>query len=196
MPSFGMLGMSLMSDQPDEPLPPLVYPLATPPARTLPPQEAGERETLTAFLDFQRATLAVKCAGLTAEQLRIQAVAPSNLSLLGLVRHMAEVERNWFRPVLAGEPMASIFAAGLDPEPSFAEVADADPDQALTAWEAECARSRELVAAAASLEVAGDRDGRGTFSLRWVLVHLIEEYARHNGHADLLRERIDGVTGQ
>ena len=185
-----------MSDQTVEDLPTLVYPLATPPARTLPPHEAGERETLTAFLDFQRATLAVKCAGLTAEQLRIQAAQPSNLSLLGLVRHMAEVERNWFRPVLAGEPMASIFAAGLDPEPSFAEVADADPDQAFAAWEAECARSRELVAAAPSLEVAGDRDGRGTFSLRWILVHLIEEYARHNGHADLLRERIDGVTGQ
>jgi hypothetical protein len=188
--------MSLMSDQPDELLPPLGYPLATPPARSLPPREAGERETLTAFLDFQRATLAVKCAGLTAEQLRIAAVPPSNLSLLGLVRHMAEVERNWFLPVLAGEPMASIFAPGLDPEPSFAEVADADPDEALAAWAAECDHARSLVAAAPSLDVAGDRDGRGTFSLRWVLVHLIEEYARHNGHADLIRERIDGATGQ
>jgi len=187
-----MLGMSLMSDQPGE----LPLPLAIPPARTEPPTEAGERETLTAFLDFQRATLAVKCAGLTADQLRIQAVQPSNLSLLGLVRHMAEVERNWFRPVLAGEPMASIFAPGLDWEASFGEVADADADQALAAWEAECAYARELVAAAPSLDAAGDRDGRGTFSLRWVLVHLIEEYARHNGHADLLRERIDGATGQ
>jgi hypothetical protein len=92
--------------------------------------------------------------------------------------------------------MASIFAPGLDWEASFAEVADADPDQALAAWEAECAYARELVAAAPSLDAAGDRDGRGTFSLRWVLVHLIEEYARHNGHADLLRERIDGATGQ
>jgi uncharacterized damage-inducible protein DinB len=188
--------MSLMSDQPDELLPPLDYPLATAPARTLPPTEAGERETLTAFLDFQRATLAVKCAGLTAEQLRIQAAQPSSLSLLGLVRHMAEVERNWFRPVLEGAPMAAIFAPGLDWERSFADVADADPDEALTAWQAECDHSRELVAAAPSLDAAGDRDGQGTFSLRWVLVHLIEEYARHNGHADLLRERIDGVTGQ
>jgi uncharacterized damage-inducible protein DinB len=184
-----------MGDQPDELISPLVYPLATPPARTMPPSEAGERETLNAFLDFQRATLAVKCAGLTAEQLRIQAIPPSSLSLLGLIRHMAEVERNWFRPVLDGEAMASIFAPGLQWEPSFAEVADADPDEALAAWEAECAHARELVAAAPSLDAAGDRDGRGTFSLRWVLVHLIEEYARHNGHADLLRERIDGATG-
>ena len=75
-------------------------------------------------------------------------------------------------------------------EPSFAEIADADPDEALAAWEAECAHARELVAAAPSLDAAGDRDGRGTFSLRWVLVHLIEEYARHNGHADLLRESL------
>jgi hypothetical protein len=185
-----------MSDQPDELLPPRLHPLTKPPARYLPPTEAGERETLTAFLDFQRATLAVKCAHLTAEQLRIAAVPPSSLSLLGLVRHMAEVERNWFRTVLEGEPMASIFAPGLDWERSFAEVADADPDEALTAWEAECAHSRELVAAAPSLDATGDRDGRGTFSLRWVIVHLIEEYARHNGHADLIRERIDGATGQ
>jgi uncharacterized damage-inducible protein DinB len=190
-----MLGMSLMSDQPKDLLLPLGYPLAAPPARTLAPPAAGERETLTAFLDFQRATLAVKCAGLTTEQLRTQAVQPSSLSLLGLVRHMAEVERNWFRPVLEGEPMASIFAPGLDWEASFAGVADADPAEALAAWETECAHARELVAAAPSLDAAGDRDGRGTFSLRWVLVHLIEEYARHNGHADLLRERIDGATG-
>jgi hypothetical protein len=162
----------------------------------MPPAEAGERETLTVFLDFQRATLAVKCGGLTAEQLRIQAVPPSNLSLLGLVRHMAEVERNWFRPVLEGAPMASIFAPGLDWERSFADVGDADPEEALAAWAAECERARQLAAAAPSLDAAGDRDGRGTFSLRWVLVHLIEEYARHNGHADLLRERIDGTTGQ
>jgi uncharacterized damage-inducible protein DinB len=191
-----MLGMSFMSDQTDELLRPLVYPLATPPARSQKPREAGERETLTAFLDFQRATLAVKCAGLTAEQLRIQAVQPSNLSLLGLVRHMAEVERNWFRTVLGGEPMATIFAPGLDWEPALAEVTEADPDEALAAWEAECARARELVAAAPSLDVTGDRDGRGTYSLRWVLVHMIEEYARHNGHADLIRERLDGATGE
>lgn len=165
--------------------------------RVLPPTEAGERETLIAFLEFQRATLAVKCRGLTDDQLREQAVAPSNLSLLGLVRHMAEVERNWFRPVLRGEPMAGIFAPDrVDPEPAFRDVATADVAEAFRLWDEECAHARALTEAAASLEVSGDRDGRGTFSLRWILTHLIEEYARHNGHADLLRERIDGTTGQ
>jgi hypothetical protein len=175
---------------------PPVYLLATPPARSLPPVEAAEREMLTSFLDFQRATLAVKCTGLTAEQLRIEAVPPSHLSLLGLVRHMAEVERNWFCPVLDGQPMGTIFTPGFDPEGAFSDVADADVTEAFTVWEAECARARELTAAAPSLDVTGDRDGRGTFSLRWILVHMIEEYARHNGHADLIRERIDGATGQ
>jgi uncharacterized damage-inducible protein DinB len=175
---------------------PPVYPLAAPPERRLPAYDAAERQMLTGFLDFQRATLAVKCAGLTAGQLRRQAVPPSGLSLLGLVRHMAEVERNWFATVLGGQPMATIFTAGFDPERAFADVADADVGQAFSAWQAECARARDLTAAAPSLDVTGDRDGRGTFSLRWILVHMIEEYARHNGHADLIRERIDGATGQ
>jgi hypothetical protein len=178
-----------MSDQP-------LYPLATPPERSLPPTEAAEREMLTSFLDCQRATLAVKCAGLTAGQLRLQAVPPSHLSLLGLVRHMAEVERNWFCPVLDGQPMGTIFTQGFDPEAAFSGAADADAAEAFTVWAAECARARELTAAAPSLDVTGDRDGRGTFSLRWILIHMIEEYARHNGHADLIRERIDGATGQ
>ena len=150
---------------------------------------------LSAFLDFHRATLAAKCAGLSAEQLRSKAVPPSNLSLLGMVRHMAEVERNWFRPVLGGEPMGSIFAPGLNWEAAFSEVAEADVAAAFAAWEAECAHARELVAAAPDLDITGDRDGRGVFSLRWVLIHMIEEYARHNGHADLIRERLDGATG-
>ena len=178
-----------MSDQPS-------YPLAAPPTRRLPPPEATEREMLTAFLDFQRATLAVKCAGLPAELLRRRAVPPSGLSLLGLVRHMAEVERNWFRPVFDGTPVATIFSAGFDPEPAFADVAEADVAEAFTVWEAECDHARAVTAAAATLDVSGDRDGLGTFSLRWILIHLIEEYARHNGHADLLRERLDGATGQ
>ena len=126
------------------------------PERSLPPPEADERTTLTAFLDAQRATLAIKCDGLTDGQLRQRAVPPSALSLLGLVRHMAE---------------------------------------AFAVWEAECANSRALVAAAPSLDTSGLRGG-WRFTLRWVLTHLVEEYARHNGHADLLRERIDGRTGE
>jgi len=171
------------------------YPPAEPPSRAEPPREASEREMLMAFLDFQRATLAIKCSGLTPDQLRAKPVSPSNLTLLGIVRHMAEVERNWFRPVLGHEPMTAIFAPGLDWRPAFDEVGTADVAEAFKAWEAECAHARYLVDAAPSLEVTGDRDGRGTFSLRWVLIHMIEEYARHNGHADLIRERLDGTTG-
>src|ERR1700729_1231015 len=164
--------------------------------RVDPPLEADERATLTAFLDFLRDPLALKCDGLTDDQLREQAIPPSSLSLLGLVRHMAEVERNWFRPLLAGDEMGGLWASGpeLDPEPAFDAVATADVTASFAAWRAECDRARELADAAVSLEVTGLRGG-ARFSLRWVMVHMIEEYARHNGHADLLRERIDGTTG-
>jgi hypothetical protein len=165
--------------------------------RTIPPLEAGERAMLTAFLDLQRATLAHKCDGLPDDQLRVQAVPPSKLSLLGLIRHMAEVERNWFGPLLAGEPMGGIWAPGaeLNVEAAFDGVPDADVAAAFATWEAECERARRLTDAAESLEVTGMRGG-ARFSLRWVIVHLIEEYARHNGHADLIRERLDGSTGE
>jgi len=163
--------------------------------RVLAPFEADERTTLTGFLDFQRATLAVKCEGLTDDQLRQQAVPPSRLSLLGLVRHMAEVERNWFRPVLGGEPMTLYFGSEMDWEASFREVPTADVAEAFRIWRAECDHSRALTTAAPSLDVRGFRHS-GYVSLRWVITHLIEEYARHNGHADLLRERLDGSTGE
>ena len=163
--------------------------------RVDPPLEGDERSTLTAFLDFNRATLARKCEGLSDDQLRERAVAPSSLSLLGLVRHMAEVERNWFRPVLGGEPMALIFAPDMDWEAAFRDVATADAAEAFRIWRAECDHARALVAAAPSLDVTGFRRS-GYVSLRWVLTHMIEEYARHNGHADLLRERLDGSTGE
>ena len=163
--------------------------------RVTPSLEVGERETLTAFLEFQRVTLARKCDGLTDSQLRECAVPPSRLSLLGIVRHMAEVERNWFRPVLGGEPMSGIFSADLDWEAAFTGAATASVTESFAAWHAECDHARALVAAAPSLDVAGFRR-TAWFSLRWVLVHMIEEYARHNGHADLIRERLDGSTGE
>lgn len=163
--------------------------------RSLPSSGADERATLTGFLDFQRATLAVKCEGLTDAQLRDQAVPPSALSLLGLIRHMAEVEANWFRPLLSGERMGGIWAPGLDAEVAFRDAATASVADAFAVWQAECEHARQLTAAAASLDADGERGGK-QYTLRWVLVHMIEEYARHNGHADLLRERIDGATGQ
>jgi hypothetical protein len=164
-------------------------------SRTDPPLEADELTTLTTFLDFNRATLALKCEGLAGDQLRERAVPPSSLSLLGIVRHMADVERNWFRPVLAAEEMRTIFGEDMDWEAAFRDVATADIDEAFGIWRTECDHSRVLVAAAGSLETRGYRGGEW-FSLRYVLTHMIEEYARHNGHADLLRERLDGSTGE
>ncbi|MFE7524219.1 DinB family protein [Kitasatospora sp. NPDC057542] len=161
--------------------------------RTRTPRTADERTTLAGFLDHQRDTLAMKCAGLTTEQLRTHVLEPSGLSLLGLVRHLAEVERSWFRNVLNGEGAHGFWA---HPDGSFAEfdVDTADPDEAFTIWRSECDHARELVAAAESLDVLGHY-GDEVFSLRWILTHMIEEYARHNGHADLLREHLDGTTG-
>lgn len=166
------------------------------PERVTPPYEgADERTSLTRFLDYQRQTLAMKCSGLTAEQLRRRAVAPSALSLLGLVRHMAEVERGWFQLVMNGEDVSGYWGRWAEGEGAEFDVEEADPAQAFEVWNAACERSREIVDAAESLESVGRyRDMR--FSLRYVLTHMIEEYARHNGHADLLRERIDGTTGE
>ena len=163
--------------------------------RVDPPFEADERTTLTAFLDFLRDTLALKCEGLTDDQLRERAVPPSSLSLLGLVRHMAEVERNWFRPVLGGEEMAGFFSPHLDWEVAFRDLATADVAEAFRLWRAECDHARALVAAPPSFDVTGFRSS-GYVSLRWVMTHMIEEYARHLGHADLIRERLDGSTGE
>jgi uncharacterized damage-inducible protein DinB len=161
-----------------------------------PPEEAGERETLNAFLDWHRATLAGKCEGLSDDQLRERSAPPSNLSLLGLVRHMAEVERGWFRRTLGGEDAPMIYSPEGDWDAPFTGADTGDVAEAFEAWRTECELARVAEAAAASLEVAGvQRTGRRV-SLRWILVHMIEEYARHNGHADLLRERIDGATGE
>jgi uncharacterized damage-inducible protein DinB len=163
--------------------------------RTDPPFIADERAMLPAWLDYQRATLAMKCDGLSADQLRQRAVPPSTLSLLGLVRHMAEVEIGWFRRTLAGEDVAPHYYSDADPDGDFDNVDDADPAEAFAYWSLACDRARELVAAAPSLDTVAARS-RDPVSLRWILVHMIEEYARHNGHADLMRQRIDGSVGE
>jgi uncharacterized damage-inducible protein DinB len=163
--------------------------------RVDPPLQAGEREMLRSWLDWHRATLEGKCEGLSDEQLRERSAPPSALSLLGLVRHMADVERGWFRRTLAGEDVPRIYSPLEDMEAGFRDVAEANVAEAFATWRAECAAARQAEAAAASLDVIGvQRDGT-RLSLRWIMVHMIEEYARHNGHADLLRERIDGATG-
>lgn len=161
---------------------------------------AGERETLTQMLDWYRATVAGKLDGLTDDQARSAAVPPSDLSLLGLVRHLAEVERSWFRVRFAGLELPSLYCddaspAG-DPDGDLHPGPDDTVADALAAWAAEVVAARTITAGAALDQVAAAYPPeRGPFTLRWALVHLIEEYARHAGHADLLRERIDGVTG-
>jgi len=150
---------------------------------------------LVAWLDWHRATLATKCDDLSAERLAERSVPPSPLSLLGLLQHMFEVERNWFRRVLAGEQVQPVYFSDADPDGDFLTVDTSRAAEIRAAWEAECDQSRTAVAGAASLDVTGERRGEAV-SLRWILVHMIEEYARHNGHADLLRERIDGRTGE
>jgi uncharacterized damage-inducible protein DinB len=166
--------------------------------RARPAQNAGEREMLTGWLEHHRGILIWKCADLTAEQLRQRAVPPSTLSLLGLVRHMADVERGWFQVVFLGEDLPDLYDRSAGEDPDFDDVDQADPAEAFNAFERECAVSRQVVAQAASLDVLSERTAERTglpWSLRWIVTHMIEEYARHNGHADLLRERVDGTTG-
>ncbi|PZT74955.1 MULTISPECIES: DinB family protein [unclassified Streptomyces] len=160
------------------------------------PGTDGERRMLTDVLAAQRVTLRLKCSGLGPE-LVLRSVRPSTLSLLGLVRHLADVERRWFRQVLAGEPAPPRFSDAANPDGDF-EGARPGPEAVEAAWEAwhtEVAFAEHFTARAPDLDVEGEDTWRGTVSLRWVLIHMIEEYARHNGHADLLRERIDGTIG-
>jgi hypothetical protein len=126
--------------------------------------------------------------------MRRRAVAPSTLSLLGLVRHMAGVERWWFRRALAQEDVPLLYSSDTDPDADFNDVDAADPGEAFATWRAECDLARAIVDARGLDETGRDDDGEPV-SVRWILVHMIEEYSRHNGHADLLRERIDGETG-
>jgi len=163
--------------------------------RTEPPELGDEREILSSFLDWHRATFALKCAGVPAEPLSERTVPPSSLSLHGLVRHLAGVERWWFQIQFAGEDVPMLYYSDDDPNQDF-DGLDGDIAEDFRVWRAECERSREILAAASSLEQTGTKRRTGEpFSLRWLLVHLIAEYARHNGHADLLRERIDGAIG-
>ncbi|HYJ70499.1 MAG TPA: DUF952 domain-containing protein [Nocardioidaceae bacterium] len=164
------------------------------------PREGGptlgdERTTLLEYLRDQRLTFEMKCDGLDAEQMARRSVPPSTMSLLGLVRHLAAVEHSWFRRVMDGQDIPRLYRSEIDRDLDF-NGAVADPavvDDAWRTWRAEMAFTDEWIANAPDLGVT---DPTGEDSLREVVVHLIREYARHCGHADLLRERIDGRTGQ
>jgi hypothetical protein len=166
--------------------------------RVDPPLVNPERASLVAWLDYHRETLAMKCEGLTAEQLCLRSVPPSTMSLIGLVRHMAEVERNWFQRVMSGldDDVAGpiYYERVVNPDGDFDDVDPATVDTDLATWRQEIAAA-DVVIAGLDLDDRRSSGDRGEFDLRWVLTHMIEEYARHNGHADLLREAIDGTTG-
>ena len=166
------------------------------------PREGGslvgdERAILTEFLRTQRLTLQLKCEGLDAEQLARRAVEPSTLSLLGLVRHMADVERSWFRRRFAGQDVPKRYQSEAEPDGDFdGAVADqAVVDEAWAAWREEVAFSEQFTRDT-DFDFVGQTSQGVPISLRAMLVHMVEEYARHNGHADLLRERIDGRIGE
>jgi hypothetical protein len=155
------------------------------------PLAGPERPMLQAVLDWHRATLLWKCAGLTGEQLAEQAVPPSGLSLLGLIRHLTKVERSWFRTRFAGEPVESPF------DGAEAEFAGIDPARAAADYARLTEEFKLADAAVANASLDDTFEFRGEeMSLRLIYLHMIEEYARHIGHADLLRERIDGAIGE
>ena len=168
------------------------------------PRLGDERNTLVESLRKQRLTLEIKCAGLDAQAMARRAVEPSTMSLLGLVRHLAEMERDTFRVMLSGQDVPRLYCSDTDRDGDF-DGAVPDPQvlaQAWAAWRAEVEFAQRFVAEAPSLDITGDDpfnrhgSGGGPMSLREALVGMIEEYARHLGHVDLLRERIDGRIGQ
>ncbi|MGD9701454.1 MAG: DinB family protein [Acidimicrobiia bacterium] len=169
--------------------------------RTEPPDAADERTMLTSFLDYYRATLLLKADGLSDEQARTPSVDPSDLSIMGLIRHMSEVERSWFQRWFREADAPPLYYGDHDEDGDLHPGPEDSLADAIAVFEREVELSRSITAAAPSLDdlaihVSTDPGHEGFHpNLRWILVHMIEEYARHAGHADLLRERLDGVTG-
>jgi uncharacterized damage-inducible protein DinB len=173
--------------------------------RPEPPHEAGEAATLTGFLDYQRGTLQWKCRGLSDEQLRV-ALPPTTMTLGGMLKHMACVEDYWFTEVAAEKPSPEPWGSvdwDADPDWDWRTAASDSGDELRGLWAERVGRSRAVVEA--QLGLGEDKalsqahpawGGQGRVSLRWILTHMVEEYARHNGHADLIRESLDGETGE
>jgi uncharacterized damage-inducible protein DinB len=171
---------------------------APPVERIDPDLTSGEAEALAQWVDFHRATLLAKCAGLTAVQLKERAVPPSRLSLLGLVRHMTDVERQWFRLHADGQDLPFVYYTSEEnPDCDFEDLDDADAAADLRLFREEIEAARKAVAGKGLDTVVPSRGHHPerARNIRWIYLHMIEEYARHNGHADLLRERIDGEKG-
>jgi hypothetical protein len=159
------------------------------------PYVADERELLVRFLDYYRATVELKCLGVAKDRLSERTVSPSTLTLHGLIRHLTCAEDWWFHYQFAGEATPLIYYSDEDPSQDFDDLSG-DFDEALATWRAYCEHSREIVARS-SLDDTGTVERTGEpVSLRRIMIHMIIEYARHSGHADLLREAIDGAVGQ
>ncbi|MEV5000410.1 DinB family protein [Nocardioides sp. LML1-1-1.1] len=159
------------------------------------PSVAGEREALSAYLEHYRATVEMKCRGLTPEQAGTRSMPPSTMSLHGLVRHLAGCERWWFQQNYERRDVPFLFITADEPDLDFDLPADADFAADLETWRAECVVSREIVAAHGLDDRARPLDWHEDVDLRWLVLRMITEYAQHCGHADLLREGVDGRTG-
>lgn len=159
------------------------------------PRVAREREALSAYLEYYRATVGMKCRGVTADQARTRSMPPSTMSLHGLVRHLASVERWWFQQNFERRAVPLLFFAGGHPDLDFNPPSDADFAADQQAWRAECAVSRDIVAAHELDDTARPLDWYEDIDLRWLMLRMIAEYAQHCGHLDLLREGVDGRTG-
>jgi uncharacterized damage-inducible protein DinB len=164
--------------------------------RPEPPLSGDERAMVTVWLDYQRATLLWKCDGLDGADLARRGVPPSPLSLLGLVRHMTLVEWSWFDHIFDGSDVPEPISTTEDVDADFNDLRPEEAEADLERFRRQCDVSRAIVAGADSLDELAASTARGAFSLRWIMIHMIEEYARHNGHADLLRELIDGAVGE
>jgi uncharacterized damage-inducible protein DinB len=166
--------------------------------RTEPPRKAGERETLEAFLDYYRETVLWKVSGMSDQDLR-KVIVPSGWSPLGMVKHLAYVERNWFRVRLGGEEGLPVPWTDEDPDADFRVEPEEATEDILAFYQNACGRSRSIAASISLDDLAvnwpADRPPEKRPTLRWILVHMIEETARHAGHLDVVRELIDGSTG-
>lgn len=164
--------------------------------RVRPPLVADEATMLAAWLDWHRETLVHRAFGVDPARMSEPTAAPSTLSLLGLVRHMADNERYWFREVVAGEQVEQYGAPEHDPGADFLGAHPDGPGADVAEWRRAVAESRTVMVDRSMDDLTEKVFPKGRMSVRWVVVHMIEEYARHNGHADLLRERLDGVVGE
>jgi uncharacterized damage-inducible protein DinB len=168
--------------------------------RADPPLVAAERDALGAWLDYHRETLAWKCEGLTPDQLCARPIPSTSLTLIGLVRHMAEVERSWFRRCVGGRTLEDAppiyYDRDTNPDGDFDDVDPSTVEADVATWRAEIAASDAVLATVGLDDVRHHAVWDEDLDVRWVVIHMIEEYARHNGHADLLRQAIDGATGE